>query len=80
MTDLIQEQLFQAQDRYDELEERLKGLPAFRRYLELGFLKNGQEPEAALSDNPDFQEWLAIAATINELHKANDKPPSGPRL
>jgi hypothetical protein len=29
MTDLIQEQLFQAQDRYDELEERLKGVPAF---------------------------------------------------
>jgi hypothetical protein len=56
MTDLIQERLFKAQDRYDELEERLKRVPAFQHYLELGFLKNGQEPEAALSDNPDFQE------------------------
>jgi hypothetical protein len=78
MTDLIQARLFKAQDRYDELEERLKRVPAFQQYLELGFLKNGQEPEAALSDNPDFQEWLAIAATISELHKAKDEPPSGP--
>jgi hypothetical protein len=79
MTDLIQERLFKAQARYDELEERLKRVPAFQHYLELGFFKeNGQEPEAALSDNPDFQEWLAIAATISELHKAKDEPPSGP--
>jgi hypothetical protein len=70
MTDLIDERLYGAQDRYDELEERLKGLPEFQRFL--GCLKTGQQPEAALSDNADFLEWLALAATINNLYKAKD--------
>jgi hypothetical protein len=70
MTDLIEERLYGAQDRDDKLEERLKRLPEFQRFL--GCLKTGQQPEAALSDNADFQEWLALAATINDLYKAKD--------
>jgi hypothetical protein len=69
VTDLVLQQLFKPQARYDELEELLKDLPAFRRYLELGCSSSGHQPEPALSDNPAFQQWLATAAIISDLHK-----------
>jgi hypothetical protein len=67
MTDVIQERLFKVQERYDALEARLQEMPAFRRYLEREFLQKGQVPEAALTHNADFQEWLAIAAATTNV-------------
>jgi hypothetical protein len=71
MIDPVEARLSAAQREYDEVEEvLLRKLPEFQIYLAIPDPDERSRYEPALSTDPDFRRWRALAAKITNLYLA----------